>query len=79
MSQRIEGIRPALLSRESYQRLDALRGFRHFFRHAYAATVDYEQLRINLRKAEQVIPLLRADVEAFLAGLGPASGDAPPA
>jgi hypothetical protein len=40
MAQPIEGVRPALLSGEALQLLDALRGFRHFFRHAYATTID---------------------------------------
>lgn len=36
----IEGIRPALLSQESYTLLDNLRSFRHFFRHAYSYELD---------------------------------------
>lgn len=34
----VPGIRPKLLSKESYHILDELRGFRHIFRHSY----DYE-------------------------------------
>ncbi|MFM2311628.1 MAG: hypothetical protein RLZZ04_904 [Cyanobacteriota bacterium] len=42
MSQEIPGIRPAVLAQESYLLLNSLRGFRHFFRHAYGVPIDYE-------------------------------------
>jgi len=70
MSHDINGVRPALLSQESYQLLDGLRSFRHFFRHAYAAPIDYERLHLNLKKARQLRPLLRRDVDQFLRRLG---------
>jgi len=38
----VPGIRPKLLSRESYCTLDELRGFRHIFRHAYGYELDRE-------------------------------------
>jgi len=66
MTQEIAGVRPALLSEESYHLLNSLRGFRHFFRHAYGATIEYAPLRINLDKARELYPLLKADVERFL-------------
>jgi len=42
MTHSIRGVRPALLSEETYALLDGLRSFRQFFRHAYAASIDYE-------------------------------------
>ncbi len=66
MSHDIPGVRPRLLSQESYELLNALRSFRHFFRHAYSAPIDYERLRVNLEKARRLQPLLVADVERFL-------------
>ena len=51
---RIEGIRPRLLSDESYNYLNELRGFRHIFRHAYAMELDVDRI-INL--AEKSIKL----------------------
>ena len=66
MTQPVMGIRPAVLSLESYQRLNGLRGFRHFFRHAYGAEIDYSQLRSNLDKAEQLIPMLFQDLAQFI-------------
>jgi uncharacterized protein YutE (UPF0331/DUF86 family) len=40
----IPGIRPRLLSQESYRVLDELRGFRHIFRHAYDYELDPERI-----------------------------------
>lgn len=44
MTIKIEGIRPALLSQESFKILDELRGFRHVFRHAYSYGLDGERV-----------------------------------
>jgi hypothetical protein len=69
MSQEIPGIRPAVLSQESYLLLNSLRGFRHFFRHAYGVPIDYEQLQINLKKARQLYPNLENNLNHFFAQL----------
>ncbi|MBC6473165.1 MAG: hypothetical protein GDA48_10385 [Hormoscilla sp. GM102CHS1] len=66
MTQDIPGIRPRLLSESSYLNLNNLRGFRHFFRHAYGVNIDYEQLAMNLDKARLLDPSLTQDVENFL-------------
>ncbi len=66
MQHEIPGVRPALLSEDSYRLLNTLRGFRHFFRHAYAVPLDYDQLRVNLERARQLRPVLRQDVQRFL-------------
>ena len=62
-------VRPVVLSAETYTLLNALRGFRHFFRHAYGATIEYEQLKSNLDKALTVFPKLEADLSQFLGQL----------
>ena len=69
MASIIPQVRPAFLSTESYQLLNGLRGFRHFFRHAYGATIEYEQLKSNLDKALYLTSLLEADMHQFLAQL----------
>ncbi|WP_216634523.1 hypothetical protein [Gloeomargarita lithophora] len=66
MSKDIPGIRPALLSSNTYAILNNLRGFRHFFRHAYGTTIEYEQLKINLDKALKLKENLDADIHHFL-------------
>lgn len=67
MSIEIPGVRPAVISSESHQLLNGLRGFRHFFRHAYGADIEYVQLKINLDKAQMLRPLLDTDIARFLA------------
>ncbi len=71
MTQPVPGVRPAPLTKESCLLLDALRGFRHFFRHAYAATVDSEQVQFNLGRARQAHHCLHRDLSAFLEQLKP--------
>jgi len=66
MTQTIPSVRPALLSEASYRLLNDLRGFRHFFRHAYAAPIEYDQLVLNLDRARQLRRRLREEVERFL-------------
>jgi hypothetical protein len=70
MRQEIPGVRPALISGETFQLLNGLRGFRHFFRHAYTAAIEFDQLRSNVVKAQQVHSLLQKDVALFLERLG---------
>lgn len=74
MSIEIPGVRPAVVSSESHHLLNGLRGFRHFFRHAYGADIEYPQLTINLDKAQALRPLFDADIARFFASL---QGDSP--
>lgn len=66
MSQEIPEIRPALISQETYNILDSLRGFRHFFRHAYNAAIEYNQLKSNLDKALNLSPVFLLIVSIFI-------------
>lgn len=66
MLQDVPGIRPAVLSLETFTALDQLRGFRHFFRHAYEAPIDYSQLVSNLNRTRQIFPLLKQDIEVLI-------------
>ena len=66
LTQDIPEIRPAFLSEETFLLLNSLRGFRHFFRHAYGANIEYNQLKINLDKAILVLVYLEQDYENFL-------------
>jgi hypothetical protein len=69
MTQAVEGVRPAAISTESYALLNALRAFRHFFRHAYGVPIDFAQLQSNLTKAQQLKPFLDKDLKRFLQDL----------
>ena len=66
MTQPVTGVRPAPLTKETFLLLDTLRGFRHFFRHAYASTIDPILLQANLQVARQAHSLLRRDIADFL-------------
>ncbi|TVQ43363.1 MAG: hypothetical protein EA365_12780 [Gloeocapsa sp. DLM2.Bin57] len=66
LSQNIPGIRPAFLTEETFLILNSLRGFRHFFRHAYGANIEYDQLKINLDKALKLREYLAKDCDNFL-------------
>ncbi|MEO1122609.1 MAG: hypothetical protein AAFW84_07740 [Cyanobacteria bacterium J06635_15] len=69
MMQDVPGIRPAVISLETFTQLNSLRGFRHFFRHAYEVPINYEQLIINLKLAEAILPQLEQDITTFLSKL----------
>lgn len=59
MALSLEGLRPAILSPGSLELLRRLLGFRHFFRHAYAAEWDSTQLEALQRK----VAMLRSSLE----------------
>jgi len=69
MTQAVEGVRPAVISQDSYLGLNSLHAFRHFFRHAYGVAIDYAQLTSNLERARALKPLLDKDLDAFLNNL----------
>ena len=66
MMQDIPGIRPPLISLETFTALNGLRGFRHFFRHAYEVPINYEQLSVNLKLASTALSQLERDIDTFL-------------
>jgi uncharacterized protein YutE (UPF0331/DUF86 family) len=66
MSISIEGIRPSLVSEESYQLLSDLRAFRHFFRHAYSYELDPDKLKLVLKKAIKLKSNFKPDLDTFL-------------
>ncbi|MCU4138908.1 MAG: hypothetical protein MW689_000697 [Thermodesulfobacteria bacterium] len=61
----IEGIRPRLLSEESFKILDELRGFRHVFRHAYSYELEHERVLKLADKASILKKLFQKDFETF--------------
>ncbi len=71
MTQPVPGVRPAPLTKETFVLLDTMRGFRHFFRHAYASTIDPVLLESNLQIARQAHSVLHRDIVEFLDQLRP--------
>ena len=67
LSLSIEGVRPALISEESYKELDELRAFRHFFRHAYFYELKYEKIISPFQSANKLKTLYQKDIGQFLA------------
>ncbi len=61
----IEQVRPALISEESYQFLNELRGFRHVFRHAYSFGLDDERVSFLLYRVLKKKELLMQDLQKF--------------
>ena len=70
MSLEIEGLRPALLSEQSYFLLDELRAFRHLFRHAYLYQLDPEKVKMVLEKGLRLKDIFKGDSQNFLKRLG---------
>ena len=75
MGQEISGVRPALLSEECFLLINGIRGFRHFFRHAYNVPIDPDLLQVNLSKARRIYPCLVQDVDRFLQQFKDENGD----
>jgi uncharacterized protein YutE (UPF0331/DUF86 family) len=61
----IPGIRPGLLSEESYKVLDELRRFRHTFRHAYTYKLDPERVKALRKKVIEAWCKVESDVLSF--------------
>ncbi|MDI6865087.1 hypothetical protein [Thermodesulfovibrio yellowstonii] len=66
MNLKIEGLRPALISNQSFQYLNELRAFRHFFRHAYDVDIDREKFKIVAEKALKIKERYRSEINKFL-------------
>ena len=58
----VEGIRPAVLSRESVAALRELLSFRHFFRHAYAVELEADRLSVLRGRLQAALPRLLAEL-----------------
>jgi len=65
MQVRIKGIRPALLSKDSFENLNELRGFRHVFRHAYSYGLDDQRVLTLLRHVLSKKAIIMKDLRKF--------------
>jgi len=65
----VEGVRPRVLSRPSFQLLNELRGFRHVFRSSYAFELDEERVRLIVRRWEKGKAAVHKDLQSFIARL----------
>jgi hypothetical protein len=65
----IPGVRPAILYPQTAVALQPYRAFRHFFRHAYGAELDWERMAAKVEDAARTSERFRQDVLAFCAFL----------
>jgi len=66
MTLNIEDIRPKAISRETSNYLDELRRFRHIFRHSYDYEIDWERLKIVLKKADKLQGIYEKEIRDFI-------------
>ena len=59
-------LRPAVIDAEAFEKLDELRRFRHVFRTMYGLDLDSLRLQVVLRRALELKPLYRDQIERFL-------------
>jgi hypothetical protein len=59
-------LRPAVIDAEAFEKLDELRRFRHVFRTMYGLDLDPLRLQVVLRRALELKPLYRDQIERFL-------------
>lgn len=65
----IQDIRPAVISEESFNCLNELRVFRHFFRHAYDVDINREKFKIVADRAITANHLFHKDINNFISFL----------
>ena len=66
MTLRIEGVRAAVVSAESFPALFELLKFRHFKRYYFDVEYDWDRLDFLLLKLDKVHPLVVRDLERFM-------------
>jgi hypothetical protein len=65
MTLSIEGVRPQVLSEESYAALRELMRFRHFKRYYLEFEYDWDKLQFLMKKLDDVRPRVNADLDRF--------------
>ncbi|MBI9084257.1 MAG: hypothetical protein JEZ11_11710 [Desulfobacterales bacterium] len=65
MRTEVKGIRPPLISQETFTHLSELRGFRHVFRHAYAYGLDDERVAFLLKRVTKWKEVVFNDLSRF--------------
>ncbi len=63
-------VRPAVIDEEAFEKLDELLRFRHLFRTGYGLKLDGLRLQLVVRKALELKPIYRGQVDRFLDYLG---------
>ncbi len=58
--------RPAVISAETREKLEAYLGFRHYYRHGYSFLLEWEEMKGLVSALEDTWMRIRLDVERFL-------------
>ena len=61
----VKGLRPAVLSGDTVERLLPYMGFRHFFRHSYTFEIDWEKLKPLAMNARSVFEDFKRELKEF--------------
>ena len=69
METEIPGVRPAVISNETYQALDGYRGFRHIVRNIYTFRFNIAKMRRLVEDVPMVFSRVRTELLAFAAFL----------
>jgi len=69
MTLSVPGIRPALLTTETADRLDEFRAFRHVFRNVYGFNLSSQRLQELLRALPDTVSRLEEEVNEFIADM----------
>lgn len=75
MANEVAGIRPAVISEETYAQLDEYRGFRHVVRNVYTYKFDPLKLQKLVEKARPLFRRIRTELLAFADFLEEAARD----
>ncbi len=62
----VEGVRPRLLGERTYTLLLEIMKFRHFKRYYFAVAYDRDRMNYLEKKFNEALPLVRADLNAFV-------------
>ncbi len=65
MTLNIEGVRPALISKDTAGVVNDFRAFRHFFRHSYSADIDSDKIQLLLAKLDLFKKRYAKDIVKF--------------
>ncbi|WP_027719449.1 hypothetical protein [Desulfovirgula thermocuniculi] len=65
MAVELEGLRPAVISRELMEELDEYRRFRHLFRHAYAGELRWMKMKHLAENMADIVSLLENKMAQF--------------
>ena len=65
MNVEVPGVRPWVISDDSFLLLDKLRAFRHFIRHGYDYELDPDELKLIQKKLRERFPVLLRDLDRF--------------